>query len=315
MNRLTEHPYEETRELVTSQEEMQEVAVLAKDCLDIALENEWAVVSDRSLYLGIPHSNGLRTLDIGLAFRDSSFSSIDIDLPRKDEDVRIRITANATDIPGRQIKLEEFENTDAKGNRKFFADDSHSVAFSRYKCPIDPVLEQEVVAEWLYAQAGIRPQKRARNVRRETDPVRNACDILSLEATQHFTIRQVKLPMSPDVELHGQLVECIDTNDPSAPPLARKYSVWINQYHEIGSTIVSERLFVEFSPDDIWLALDVSPMSSVQLMLETSDRRFSLGKAIVQQSISYEDGGIVATFASAYKQLAGYMPEPTQEQL
>jgi hypothetical protein len=299
-------PFELSREILIAPLEMQEIADLTKGCLNAAAEHDWAIVSDRSQYLEIPHHNGLRTPDIRLGLSDTRFSSIDIDLPRKDEDTAIVIHAHAIGLPGRVITLREFQFPDQNGDRKFFADDSHARAWAHNHKPIDPVLEQSEVANWLYGQAGLTSVESGRKIKSESDPVRNACDILSSRAKQHFSIRQIKFPLNHDLELHGQIVESLDTDNPLSPPVARHYSAWVNQYHDINNQQITERLIVEFSPEDILLATDMSPLSSVKVNMETTNPNFNLGKAIVGQAVEYEDGGAIAVLAKVYDRLQKY---------
>lgn len=289
-------PAEAMREIYVTPTEMLHVAEAAQDCVDTALRYDWAVISDRSIYSGIPHRNGQRHPDFRLALKDSTFSSLDIDLPRKDEDVRIRITAHAQDFPNRFVVLEEFTKFDKDSPEGFFVNDTHALAFARSGRPVDSYMSQSEVANWLYLQAGLTADESHKRVEKESDPVRNACDILSSNATQHFTVRQVKISFSPDLELHGQLVEALDPNNPVAQPLARKYTAWVNNHHSIDGHDVTERLFVEFSPDDQWLASDLSPMSRTTVMIESSHPTYELGKAVVRQALNYEGGGVLDTF-------------------
>ncbi len=305
-------PREAMREVVIAPLEMLAIAETAQECVDFALQHDWAVVSDRSLYNGIPHRNDLRSPDFRLALRDSMFGSIDINLPRKDEDVRIQITAHAQDLPNRTVALREFTHVDEDGQRKFFVDDSQGVAFARSTGgAIDSLMTQTEVASWLYLQAGLSAPAAQRKLRSESDPVRNACDLLSARATQHYTIREVKIPFSPDLEMHGQLVEAIDTKNPLAKPLVRKYSAWVTNHHSIDGHAVTERLFVEFSPEDYLLGHPESPMSRTSVMLESSHPSYNVGKAIVNQAISYENGGVQDTFAVIRDRLSNMYQSPT----
>ena len=285
------------REIYLQDNEMLAIAETAQSCVDLALRHDWAVVSDRSVHSQIPHRNGLRDADFRLAMRDTTFSSLDIDLPRKDEDIRIRITAHAQDLPNRTVVFDEFAEKDEHGERGFFVNDSHALAFARIGGrPVSSYMSQTEVASWLYMQAGIDQFDAIRRIRRESDPVRNACDILAADAKQHLAVRQLKVGLSPDLELHGQLVEAFDPANPFAEPLARKYTAWVNKHHVIDGQPVTERLFVEFSPDDVLLGTDISPISRATVMLDTSHPAFALGKAVARQALDYEDGGVLDTF-------------------
>ncbi len=294
-------PFEDSREVITTSTEIRDITHLARTCLESASQYDMAVVSDRSVYLGIPHFNSRRTMDIGLAFKDAAFSKLDIELPHKDPDVRIHIKAYASDIPGRTISLTEWASPHHTDELQFFADDSHAIASSRNRGTINPLVSQTEVANWLYAQAGLDAEENNRRTREEDDPVRNAAMLLASRAQRQLRIRQIALPLGVDVALHGQIVDGYDANNRFTP--VTQYTTWVNQTHEIDGHEVKERLLVEFSPNDPWIETSFSPLTKVKVMLETQNPAFDIQQAAIIQAQTYENAGTVALLSKVKRRL------------
>ena len=298
--------HEEQREIRLSPLEMIHIANAAKGCVDLALQHEWAIVADRGLYFDIPHNNERRTEGLRLDTQDIQFTKLDIDLPRKDDDLRIKITAHCaeSDLPNRTITFTETSGFNEAGFRDFRVDDSHNLLWAHYgRRPVTPLTDHKTVAQWLYAQAGLSEKETKVKLKKESDPIRNACDLLSSKAEKLFNVRQIKLDLNPDLEFHAQLLESHDPVNPTERVLERRYAAWINMYHTIGSDPVTERLLVEFSPDDLLLGSDMSTISSARVSLETSSPAYNIGRAIAQQAVFYENDEVYETFMSVQRKI------------
>lgn len=289
---------EQRREIVLNAHERFRIAQLAKQCAETCLNNNDNVLSDVNYFVNIPFHNNRRTVQELLIFKDSRFSHLDIRLPKKDPNTKIRIEAFDALLQGRVVRLEEIQSGHPLLSGGYFVDDSHAGITSLQNRSPDPLINAAEVADWLMNQAGLPFAERKRHLKHETDAVSYAANALSVRAKDHLSIRQAGIALRSNLEFYTEVIETMDLNNPLSPPSKRIYRTWINQHHDIDDQLVSEQVLVQFSPDDVLLAHDESSVTTVSVNIESSNPRIDAAQYATQQALEYEDGGIEYLFAT-----------------
>lgn len=292
---------EHRREIRVGITERLTVAELAKLCIEKSLEKDIYLRSDVSHYEGIPFHNDRRTQDERFVFKDARFDHLNIRLPRKDTDTKIRIEAIDAVTPGRIIWLEEM----TPGHHPllddmFFVNDTRWETSAYDKRTTEPAMHRDQVAHWLLNQTGISEKEMRRKIKTETDPVLYAATTLAPRAAKRIDVRQTAIPLRSNLEFYSEIIEVIDVDNPLNAPLSRIYRAWINQHHDIDGQPVIEQVVVQFSPDDMLLGLDDSKITTVSVNIESYNPDVQAMTAAQTQAIDLEDGGVHALFAKVH---------------
>ena len=301
---------EHRREIHTSIQEKFNTAELAKLCIDFCLQSDDFVISDTSYFEQIPFDNKNRTSESMFTLKGASFSHLNIRIPKKDPNIKIRVEAFDMVIPGRVIRFEEVQSDHELIDGIYFVDDSDNITSGKFDRQPEPYIESEELANLLLAQSGLGIEQRARKIAAETDPVQFAARAISHKAKKHIDVRQVHYPLASDLEFYGETIEELSTDDPTQPPRNRIYRAWVNQYHVINGKQVVEKILIQFSPDDILLASNESRFTTISVNVQSEDPHTDAKQASTTQALSLEDGGVHSAFARVYELLKESVDQP-----
>lgn len=293
---------EHRREIAQTSAERFSLTEVVQSCVDLCFENQDLVITDVAYFNDIPFHNNRRTLDELFIFKDTRFSHLNIRLPRKDPQPKIRIEGRDAIHPNRVVRIEEILAEHPKLKGLCFVDDTASDHMPENR-KLDSTVESAQIADWLMNQAGLTEDERKRKLMVESDPLQYAATMLSVRAGQHLDVKQASIPLRPDLEFYTEVIEEIDINDPTAPPMNRIYRAWINQFHEIDGHMIKEQTVVQFSPDDPLMALDRSELTTVSVNVESDNPRIDAQLAAAREAILLEQDGVHELFSKVYELL------------
>jgi hypothetical protein len=301
---------EHRREIHTSIHEKFNTAELAKLCIDFCLQSDEFVLSDTSYFEEVPFDNNNRTYESMFTLKGASFSHLNLRIPKKDPNIKIRVEAFDMVIPGRVIRFEEAQSDHELIKGIFFVDDTDNINSGKFDRQPEPYIESDELANLLLAQAGLGTEERTRKLAAETDPVQFAARAISHKAKKHVDVRQVHYPLAADLEFYGEAIEEVSTDNPMLPPKNRIYRAWVNQHHIINGQPVVEQILIQFSPDDILLASNESRFTTISVNVRSEDPNTDAKEASTAQALSLEDGGVHTAFSRVYELLQNTVDRP-----